>query len=66
MPCKTDSITSVAHTYGEMAMEEIALTWEAIVINIAKGSHALPKVCIIGAVTVQGELLFQHSLASKK
>lgn len=64
--CKTDSVTSIAHTYGEMAMEEIALTWEAIVINIAKGSQALPKVSIIGTVTIQGELLFQHSLASKK
>lgn len=49
-----------------MPMEEIALTWEAVIINIAKGSHALPEVCIIGTVTIQGDLLFQHSLASKK
>lgn len=63
---QTDSVTSIAHTYGEMAMEKIALTWEAIVINVTKGSHALTKVCIVGTVTVQGELLFKHALASKK
>lgn len=49
-----------------MSQEEIALTWEAIVINVAEGGHALPKVGVVGAVTTQDHLLFQHSLASRK
>lgn len=50
----------------ETSQEEIAPTWEAIVIDVAEGGHALPEVCVVGAVTAQDELLFQHSLASRK
>lgn len=48
------------------AQEEVAPTWEAIVIDVTKGSHALPKVCVIGTIAIQDELLLQHALASRK
>lgn len=66
-PCEeTGSATSPTGISREMVQKEIAPTWEAIIIDVAEGGHALPKVCIVGTVTVQDELLFQHSLASRK
>jgi len=65
--CKeTGSTASPAGISREMAQEEITLTWESIVIDVAKGGHALPKACIVGAITFQDKLLFQHSLTSRK
>lgn len=63
---ESGSAASPAGISREMAQEETALTWEAIIIDVAKGGHALPKVCVVCAITIQDKLLFQHSLASRK
>lgn len=66
-PCKeTGSAASPARISREKAQEEMAPTWEAIIIDVTEGGHALPKVCVVCAVTIQDKLLFQHSLASRK
>lgn len=54
----TDSPTDI--------FKENALTWEPIIIDIAEGSHALPKVRVVGTITIQNKLLIQHSLAKRK
>lgn len=42
-----------------------SLTWEPIVVKVTQAGDALPKVCIVGAVTTQGQLLLQGSLGSR-
>lgn len=46
--------------------KENILTWKSIIINVPKGCHAFPKVCVVGIITIQNTLLFHNSLANRK
>lgn len=42
-----------------------SLTWEAIIIKIVQAGDAFPKVCVVGAIPSQGQLLLEGSLGNR-
>lgn len=42
-----------------------SLTWEPVVIKVAQAGDALPKVCIVGTIPSQGQLLLEGSLGNR-
>lgn len=42
-----------------------SLTREAIVIKVAQAGDALPKVCVVGAIAAEGQLLLEGSLGNR-
>lgn len=41
------------------------LTWEPIIIKITQVGNALPKVCIVGTISSQGQLFLKGSLENR-
>lgn len=42
-----------------------SLTWEPVIVEVPQAGDALPEVCVVGAVTAEGQLLLQGSLGNR-
>lgn len=50
---------------GTPCPREALLTWEAVIIKITQAGNALPKVCIVGTISGQGQLFLKGSLGNR-
>lgn len=39
-----------------------SLTWEPVVVKVTQAGDAFPKVCVVGTVPIQDQLLLQGPL----
>lgn len=53
------------HLEGPHARREALLTWEPIIIKVTQAGNALPKVCVVGSISSQGQLFLKNSLGNR-
>lgn len=54
-----------SHTWWDPVPQRGLLTWEPIIIKITQVGNALPKVCIVGTISSQGQLFLKGSLGNR-
>lgn len=42
-----------------------SLTWEPVIVKVTQAGDAFPKVCVVGTVPVQDQLLLQGPLGKQ-
>lgn len=53
------------HLEGPHAPREALLTWEPVIIKVTQAGDALPKVCVVGSISSQGQLFLKNSLGNR-
>lgn len=56
---------SKLRTWRDPVPQRGLLTWEPIVIKITQVGNALPKMCIVGTISSQGQLFLKGSLGNR-